>query len=103
MASKIEQIDSVNTAPFQPHSPPSKEAARGIEKDMGRLQALVYELILGRAAYGATDEEICHALKLNPSTARPRRVELVERGKVYDSGLTRKTRSGRAATIWRAR
>jgi hypothetical protein len=35
-----------------------------------------------------------------PSTYRPRRVECVEFGLVRDSGLTRPTKSGRAAVVW---
>jgi DNA-binding IclR family transcriptional regulator len=58
--------------------------------------------LLTRKMGGMTDEEIQRALKLNPSTERPRRIELVQAGKVRDSGRTRKTASGRAATVWAA-
>jgi hypothetical protein len=51
---------------------------------------------------GMTDEELQHYLELDPSTERPRRVELVERGLIVDSGERRKTRSGRSAIVWRA-
>lgn len=49
---------------------------------------------------GATDEEMQDGLNMNPSTQRPRRVELVEGGWVEDSGRTRKTGSGSAACVW---
>jgi predicted ArsR family transcriptional regulator len=49
---------------------------------------------------GATDEEIAAALGLNPSTARPRRIELARRGLIVEAG-TRKTASGRMAVVWR--
>ena len=49
---------------------------------------------------GATDEEIASGLGLNPSTERPRRIELQRRGLVVEAG-TRKPRSGRYATAWR--
>jgi hypothetical protein len=49
---------------------------------------------------GATDEEMQLALGMNPSTQRPRRVELVRRGLVVEDG-TRQTASGRMATVWR--
>ena len=49
---------------------------------------------------GATDEEIQLGLGMNPSTQRPRRVELVEGGWIEDSGERRKTRSGRSAVVW---
>jgi hypothetical protein len=38
---------------------------------------------------------------MNPSTQRPRRVELVEGGWVEDSGERRPTRSGMDAVVWR--
>lgn len=49
---------------------------------------------------GLTDEQIQDLLALNPSTERPRRVELVERGVVEDSERRRPTRSGRSAVVW---
>lgn len=49
---------------------------------------------------GATDEEIQQYLNMNPSTQRPRRVELVEGGWIEDSGRRRKTRSRRDAVVW---
>jgi hypothetical protein len=50
----------------------------------------------------ATDEEIQDFLSMNPSTERPRRIELWKAGLIEDSGHTRQTKSGRAAAIWRA-
>ncbi len=49
-----------------------------------------------------TDQEIQEVLELDPSTERPRRVELVRMFLVRDSGLRRLTRSGRHATVWEA-
>jgi hypothetical protein len=40
------------------------------------------------------------ALGMNPSTQRPRRIELERRGLVVKDG-TRKTSSGRMAVVWR--
>lgn len=48
----------------------------------------------------ATDEEIIAGTGLNPSTARPRRIELARRGLVQQAGEKR-TSSGRKATSWR--
>ena len=50
---------------------------------------------------GLTDEEMQTRLGMNPSTQRPRRIELVRRGLVIECG-TRRTASGRMATVWRA-
>lgn len=49
---------------------------------------------------GATDEEMQMALGMNPSTQRPRRIELARAGLVVKDG-TRRTASGRMAVIWR--
>lgn len=55
---------------------------------------------IGRSPTGATDDEVQRWLDLNPSTERPRRVELVEMGWIEDSGERRQTRSGRSAVVW---
>jgi hypothetical protein len=49
---------------------------------------------------GLTDEEMQGRLGMNPSTQRPRRIELARRGLVVADG-TRKTASGRMAVVWR--
>jgi hypothetical protein len=50
---------------------------------------------------GLTDEEMQRLLGMNPSTQRPRRIELARRGLVVEAG-TRRTASGRMATVWKA-
>ena len=84
---------------FQTHSDTSREAARRVAGGAHSLRMKVYELIRS-AADGLTDEEIQDALSMNPSTQRPRRVELVRMGLVRDSGIQRLTRSERFATVW---
>lgn len=49
----------------------------------------------------ATDEEIATGLGMNPSTQRPRRIELARRGLVIADG-TKRTTSGRMAVVWQA-
>jgi hypothetical protein len=63
------------------------------------MQRRVLDLLRENAA-GMTDEEQQAALAMNPSTQRPRRIELVRRGLVVEAG-TRKTSSGRMAAVWR--
>lgn len=84
----------------QEHSPTSRAAAAAIEPVREPLKARVYRWIAFMGSAGCTDEEGCLALDMNPSTYRPRRVELVEEGSVIDSSTTRRTRSGRAAVVW---
>lgn len=76
----------------------SEEAAERIAPRTNTLRARVYEFIKARGR--ATDEDIVKGLGLNPSTARPRRVELVEAGLVRDSGQVALTESRRRAVLW---
>lgn len=94
------QLGLFDPAPAQGHSQTSVAAARAIEPSAGTLRSLVLGYVRTAGTRGATDEEIQDGLEMNPSTERPRRVELVEAGLVYDSTATRPTRSGRAAVVW---
>jgi hypothetical protein len=78
----------------------SEAAAVAIEPHLGKLQKVVFGYLVTRGPAGATDEEIQTAMKMGPSTERPRRVELVDRGLVKDSGRTRPTAAGRRAAVW---
>ena len=66
---------------------------------LNRLHRLVLEYIAAHQD-GVTDEEIASGVELNPSTARPRRIELARRGLIVEAG-TRAGKSGRMATVWR--
>ena len=66
---------------------------------LNRLHRLVLEYIAARPA-GVTDEEMQNGIPMPASTQRPRRIELERRGLVVKDG-TRKTSSGRMATVWR--
>ena len=87
----------------QEASATSRPAAAKIEPTRSRLQTLVYRAIARAASpAGLTDQEIAAVTGLDPSTARPRRIELVEQQLVRDSGRKRPTRSRRMATVWEA-
>ena len=64
---------------------------------LNAMQRRVYEFICWRPS---TDEEISIELGMNPSTVRPRRIELARRGLLAEAG-TRRTASGRMATVWK--
>lgn len=87
-----------DSVPYQRHSITSQEAATEIVGSVASLRRKVYELI--EKSGPLTDEEIQTMLSMNPSTQRPRRIELVERGVVCDSGEKKKTKSGRWAVAW---
>jgi hypothetical protein len=92
---------SQSTAPYQAHSQTSKAAAIDIGVVRTKLQVKVLTYIASRPD-GAIDEECQLDLRMNPSTQRPRRIELQELGFVVDSGLKRPTSSGRLAIVWKA-
>jgi hypothetical protein len=67
---------------------------------LNALQRKVLDL-LKATPDGLTDEEMQRRLGMNPSTQRPRRIELARRGLIVTGG-TRKTASGRNADVWKA-
>ena len=83
------------------HGATAHEAADRIEGASGKQRAAVLAEIIRSGELGRTDGELAEMLDLNPSSARPRRIELVEAGLIVDSGRTRKTASGRASVVWR--
>ena len=83
---------------YQPHSDTSREAAERIEPTAGTLRRKVLDYM--RVVREATDERMQDELRLNPSTQRPRRIELVASGHLRDSGRTALTKSGRKAVLW---
>lgn len=94
-----EEVFPLFAAPAQRHSATSVAAAESFAAaTLNRLERLVLDFIRSRPD-GVTDEEIATGLKMNPSTARPRRITLARRGLVVEAG-TRKAASGRGATVW---
>ena len=89
----------MSEAPFVRGSGTSLRAAEAIAEGAPSLRRRVLRLIEASVT-GMTDEEIQEFLDMNPSTERPRRVELVDAGLVMDSGRRRNTRSGRKAVVW---
>lgn len=88
-------------APAQRHSPTSVAAAEGLTPQA--LNAMQRKVVAYLEDHGpSTDEEIAVGLGMNPSTERPRRIELARAGIVVEAG-ERKTASGRRATVWRVK
>lgn len=86
--------------PYVPDSDTSHEAAEKIKPHVSRMHAEILDVLRSRADHGATDEEIREALGLRADTARARRCELRDLGRIRDSGHRRPTSSGRAAVVW---
>ena len=94
-------IVSAQTIAFVRGSETSKQAAESMKPFAGSLRERVYEALIERGNYGATDEELQTLLQLkNGSTARPRRVELEKIGAVYRTEMKRVTKSGRKAAVY---
>ncbi len=76
----------------------SLEAAVVLAKTSARaLERRVFDAL---EADPHTDQELEELLELPGNTVRPRRRSLVQRGLVHDTGLRRKTHSGRRAIVW---
>ena len=89
-------------APPTNHSPTSNAAAESIsrarrETDCARILAFII------ANCGATREEIELATGIRGNTVRPRCLDLIDAGRVYESAVTRKTTSGRKAFVLKAK
>jgi len=97
---RLTEQAAVESAPYQSHSLESKDAAESILPAAGTLRRRVYDFIAMCGKFGATDEEVQTALSMNPSTQRPRRIELAQARCIVANGH-RKTKSGRNATVWR--
>jgi DNA-binding IclR family transcriptional regulator len=76
----------------------SLAAADAVRPNAATLRALVLRWLEEHGP--ATDEQVISGTGLSPSTARPRRVELVRAGFVRDSGRTALTAAGRKAALW---
>lgn len=87
------------TLPYVSGSETSEAAAGSMRGKAATLREQVYELLLLEGPL--TDEMMQDKLKMNPSTQRPRRIELVEDGRVTDSGSTALTKSKREAVLWK--
>lgn len=89
--------------PFQGHSETSERAAVSQVSVAPTKRAIVLRALQTCIGIGMTDDEMQVALRMNPSTQRPRRIELVDMGLVVDSGARRKTRGGEEAVVWRVK
>ena len=96
----LEKLSQLSSAPYQRHSATSKAAAVAIEPVAGTQRALILSEICMSGERGRTDSDLQAMCLLSGDSVRPRRGELQKAGLIVDSGRTRKTSSGRAATVW---
>lgn len=92
--------------PAPPHVPAvlssatSVAAAKSVAPHASRLEAIVLAAITAAPATGRTCDEIEVSEVMSHQTTSARCRALVLRGAIQDSGMKRKTRSGRLATVW---
>ncbi len=99
--SELDNMELFTDGPGAPHSgsETSKEAAEAIQPDLPRLEMLVWWALRARPR---TDSEIQAVTGLSGDTERPRRLKLVEKGLVEDSGERRVPEGKRQrAIVWR--
>ena len=81
----------------------SQLAAEKALPKSGSKRRAVYDFIISRGFYGATDDEIQEALGMEGNTVRPTRGGLVEDGFIEDRGITRKNKHGNQCIVWKAK
>jgi hypothetical protein len=86
--------------PHQAHSDTSRAAAASMIPKFKGLMLHLMKFFKARAGAGMTDEEGQFMAQINGNSYRPARVKLQEYGMIRDSGMRRKTRSGKEAVVW---
>lgn len=94
------------SAPYVAHSATSRAAAESVTRSTAQTdRERILAFLLRAGVTGATDEEGFDTLQMNPSTYRPRRIELAQAGRIVPlvvegKGIARPTHSGRFAVVW---
>lgn len=91
---------SAPAAPYVYGSQTSKDAAWAALRMMPRARHEVWCAIALAEQGGLTDEEIAAAIPMNPSTVRPRRIELEKAGWIEAAPFTRATKADRQAQVY---
>lgn len=86
-------------AKYQAHSATSRAAAAHAERRELRDQARVLAFYKRRGEQGATSDEVQRQLKLLHQTGSARVADLLQDGKIVESGHRRRTRHGRWADV----
>jgi hypothetical protein len=97
---KDKDNDRTPILPYVKESETSRDAALSKEETYKIDEAKILALLKAVGEHGATDYEIETATRMRQSSTSARRGGLVQKGLVRDSGLKRKTFTGRYATVW---
>jgi hypothetical protein len=80
----------------------SREAAESVVDNARQLRAVVFSRILGSGEVGMTCDQVEVAMNGRHQTISARIRELVNEGRIIDTGERRPTRSGRGARVYLA-
>lgn len=86
---------------YQRHSQTSKDAAIKAVPGAKTQRFVILRLFRDAGARGLTDDEIEAMTGYKGSAVRPRRIKLCDDGLIEKSDVTRPTRSGRDAVVWK--
>jgi hypothetical protein len=97
------EVPASRWAPPSVNTDTSRQAAADIAPRLSALHQDILAHIQRSADHGATCDELEHTLALRHQTCGPRLRELALSGAIVDTGMRRRTRSGRKAIVWLAR
>lgn len=87
-------------APYQKGSDTSKEAGESVQDHLSRLEQLVLKVIVN-SSNGMNCYEVEQATGISRACSSARLNGLSNKGKIYDSGIRRKTETGRNAVVYK--
>lgn len=97
------EVPASRWAPPSVNTDTSRQAAAEITPHARALQVRVLACIAAQQGRGATCDEVEIEADIRQSTVSARVRELAVGGHVVDTGIRRRTRSGRKAIVWLAR
>jgi hypothetical protein len=100
MAEQLDLEDALRAMSRREHPATSREAAASVVPKLGQLHDKVLSALRDAGPSGLTDMQLDDKFAQLTPTMRPRRVELVRRGLVADSGRVVLNAHGRRATVW---
>ena len=97
------EVPASRWAPPSVNTDTSRQAAAEIAPRVPAMHARILGVLSGCGETGATCEEMEDYLTLRHQTCGPRLKELAVSGAIVDTGMRRRTRSGRKAIVWLAK
>ncbi len=90
-----------DVAGFKGEAETGREAAAAMSPHLGRLQKLVFDMVLAQREAGLTPEEAVQLSRIERVSIQPRFSELKAKGKIVDSGQRRLNPSShKRAVVW---